>query len=599
MHSELSSTAVREKLSSTRQLLEQALNKKNKPLENTVIPSDEPTEIPHNQLKKPDFEQLNHIYENYMKVPTKQEDQCKGSSTQRSSSAPPIHQRTKEKLIKENEEKFKQECTFRPTINKTPHGKNKDNTERKLDREEWFKRLTRSRNEIVEHREKQKWTKEEDNSKNCSFRPNINSYRSLSTSQITVDERLYNHNESIKIKREQEKREKDEIEASAYPFSPQITQSVAVLIGTKKTQAPLYQRIYEVQQKKNALRQLEKEKSEKREGVTFQPSINQNSRRIAESKKQGNIMDRLSRTSSQIKDLSETCQTFISASSKPGNTKEFINRQQEHQTKCQKKKEELAKTLIQDLNLTFKPSINKNSNLIAKFKRNYSQETITDKIKRIGPEAQAIKLQLKEQISNEHYEKFTFEPEINNISRQMAGTANLSTYHEELKIKKKIKAEASVAEIQKICSFSPKINPSKRYSMMVSDKTPQANNGKGVPICVAGMQYKDYNAQPIISRYKQSGDILGDIEKARKEKEQVLNAKKQEKEIQISSNCTFRPQGLARMKSECHVEVKGMDRFYELKNIANRQKVEQDEREKKFLYRDLTRDLVYAPKELC
>ena len=134
---------------------------------------------------------------------------------------------------------------------------------------------------------------------------------------------------------------------------------------------------------------------------------------------------------------------------------------------------------------------------------------------------------------------------------------------------------------------------------MVSDKTPQANNEKGVPMCVAGMQYKDYNAQPIISRYKQSGDILGDIEKARKEKELILNAKKQEHEIQVFSNCTFRPQGLARMRSECHVEVKGMDRFHELKNIANRQKVEQDEREKKLLYRDLTRNLVYAPRELC
>lgn len=339
MHSELSSTAVREKLSSTRQLLEQTLNKKSRPLENTVKPSEDPTEISHNQLKKPDFEQLNHIYENYMKVPTKQKSQYKASLTQRSSSAPPVHMKTKEQLMKEKEEKFKQECTFRPTINKTPHGKNIDYAERKFDREEWFKRLTRSRNEIVEQREKQKRTKDEDNSKNCSFRPNINSYRSLSTSQISVDERLYNHGENIKFKREQQKREKDEIEASAYPFSPQITQSVAVLVGTKKNQAPLYQRIYEVQQTKNALRQLEKEKSEKREGITFQPSINQNSKKIAESKYQGSLMDRLSRTSSQIKDhLSETCQTFISTSSKPGSAKEFISRQHEHQTKSQKQK---------------------------------------------------------------------------------------------------------------------------------------------------------------------------------------------------------------------------------------------------------------------
>lgn len=339
MNSELSSSNVREKLSSTRHLLEQTLNKKGRQLDYTSKPMGDPIENTHNQLKKPDFEQLNHIYENYMKVPTKQKVQYKTSSSLRSSSAPPVFQKNKDQLVKEKEEKFKQECTFKPTINKIPQGKNLDYVERKFNREEWFKNLTKPKSEVMEQRERLKREKEEEDSRNCSFRPNISTYRSTSTSHISVEERLYNHGENKQVKREQLKREKDEMEAKLFPFSPQISESVAILMDNRKTQLPLYQRVYEVQQEKNALRQIEKEKNEERESLTFRPYINPNSKRLAANKCQGSIVDRLSRDTSQCKDqLSESSLTFASTSSKAYSAKEFLDRQQEHLMKSQKLK---------------------------------------------------------------------------------------------------------------------------------------------------------------------------------------------------------------------------------------------------------------------
>lgn len=338
LHSELSSNTVREKLSSTRHILEQTLSRKGRQLDYISKSNVQPIDNTHNQLKKPDFGQLNNIFENYMKVPTKQRIQYKSSSAQRSASAPPVYQKTKDLLIKEKEEKFKQECTFKPTINKVPHSKNLDYVERKFNREEWFKNLTKPRNEVLEQREKMKREKEEQDNQNCSFRPMISSFRSTSTSRLSIEERLYSI-ENKHSQREQIKREKDETEANSYPYSPQIADSVAVLMDKRKTQVPLYKRIYEVQQDKHALKQMEMEKIEKLENMTFRPYISPNSRKLAVNKCQGSLIDRLSRDTSQCKDrLSDSSLTFASSESKRYSPKEFLDRQKEHFMKSQKLK---------------------------------------------------------------------------------------------------------------------------------------------------------------------------------------------------------------------------------------------------------------------
>ena len=338
----LSSSGVREKLSSTRHLLEQTLSKKSRPTgPHHVAPknSDSPEDSLHNQLQKPNFVQLNHIYENYMKVPSKQPVQHQTRTYQRSSSAPPVWQKTKEQLLLEKEEKFKQECTFKPSINAIPQSKNLDYTGRKFDRTEWFKNLTRSKNEIVEQRERLKREKEEEDSKNCSFRPNISSFRSTASLALPVEERLYAKGENKQLRREQMKREKDEIEASAFPYSPQVAESVAVIMNDRKLQPPLYQRLYQVQAERAVLRQQYAEKKEEGEGLTFRPYLSPNSRKLAESRCAGSIFERLSRDNSQCKDrTSENSVSFSSTSTRPYNAKEFLDRQELLLKKSQEKK---------------------------------------------------------------------------------------------------------------------------------------------------------------------------------------------------------------------------------------------------------------------
>ena len=214
--------------------------------------------------------------------------------------------------------------------------------------------------------------------------------------------------------------------------------------------------------------------------------------------------------------------------------------------------------------LSFRPSINQNSCLIANYKHNYSQESLDEKLKRISDTALARKQELQDKLHNEHYDQYKFEPEINTLSRQLARSTNMTSYQDDSRAKKKLRAQASVAELQKICSFSPRINSPKRFS-------------------------------EVSSRYKQGDNIIGAIEKSRQEKQKASESLRKEGEVEELSRCTFKPKSLSKIRSESAIPVKGTDRFHELRSMAKKQQFDQAEREKKLLYRDSTRELCYSP----
>jgi hypothetical protein len=214
--------------------------------------------------------------------------------------------------------------------------------------------------------------------------------------------------------------------------------------------------------------------------------------------------------------------------------------------------------------LSFKPKINQNSSLIASYKRNYNQETLEQKIQRISDEALDKKNKLHEKLQSEHYEQYSFEPKINPLSRQLAKTTNLSNYQEDLRNKKKIKAQASVAELQKICSFSPKLHSPSRYS-------------------------------EVVSAYRQGENIVARIQKTQIEKNRLITNVKKEEEVENMSQCTFKPKTISRIRSDSSIKVKGVDRFNELRTMAKKQQYDKQVMEKKLLYRDCTRELVYTP----
>lgn len=150
------------------------------------------------------------------------------------------------------------------------------------------------------------------------------------------------------------------------------------------------------------------------------------------------------------------------------------------------------------------------------------------------------------------------------MSRQLGQSSNLSNSQEETRAKKKLKAQASVAELEKLCSFSPRINSPKRFST-------------------------------VNSYYKQGENILEKIENTRKEKISMISDIKTAEEQEKNQICTFKPKTLPRIRSDSNIQVKGTDRFHELRGMARKQQIDKEQREKKLLYRGLIRDLIYSP----
>lgn len=535
---ESSSNSVIQKLSTTRQLLEHTLNRKRR----TNLSIEEPVQQSlHHELSSPTFSHLNNIYSSYHKAPTDSKMNQKFSSPKRKPQSEPVFLKTKDKLKQENEIKFKEECTFKPKINQSSR-------EESTSREDLFEKLAKSKAEVVLEREKVKRQLED------MDRDRLSSRTKSISGDSRVEDRLYTK-ENKALKYEMIKRQQEEKEASSFPYSPQISSSTSKFHSPSK---PLYLRIKQVQDERALKKQ---QASECIEPVySFHPSISPNSHYLAKNRSKASQSSRLTHSSIS---KAQSINSSISIHTQPSNlstAQDFLDRQQSHQAKSEKEKALLFSASAE--NLKFKPTISENSKIILNCKRNLAGESFREKIDRIVKGDTERNRKLKNKLEKEVYGKYKFTPDINEISKVLV--KNSSFVVDDLKNKKKLRAQASVAEIEKTCSFSPCLNNNKRFDR-------------------------------VRSVYTQNEEILNGIEKKRKEKN--LNAKmvKDELEVKEREKCTFKPKRIPRISSDGDVKVKGVDRFYELRNLALRQKEEKEIREKKVLYKDSIRDMLYSP----
>lgn len=540
-----STSEVIQKLASTRKMLEKTLNKNHRlgvKVEQVKVPNNDL----HHELCSPTFSYINQIYESYSKAPVNSKVLSnKSPVVKRTASAPMIYLKTKEKLIQENEELIKKECTFKPKINKSPAKQSYD-SEELVSKQEWLLKMSKSKAEVLEQREKIKREQEDNLTKSSAFKSTTQSVSSNSA----VD-RLYT-NERKGLKMEQMKRENEEKEASLYNFSPVISKSSIALMNNKQ-EAPLYTRIKEVQEeiklKKNQLQT-------KTQNFCFKPKISEKSSRLAGYKCNESVIERLSKDSSKAKSISEQSSVPDKKESKSIDLKEFMNRQMEYLSKSQKEKQDLVSKSKQDLK--FQPKINETSNFIANFKHNYSAESQKEKIERITKGALAKKAEIKAELEKVVFSDLKFEPKINPISQKLAKSSRFLNDNKELKLSKKLKAQASVAELDKVCSFSPLLKSPKKF-------------------------------EGLHSRYSQSTNIMQEIERERELKIKNKQELRNSLDAKDLNECTFRPWKFERIEHEGNVCVKGAERFFELKNLACRQKYEKEMREKKVLYKDQAR----------
>ena len=297
------------------------------------------TEI-HKQLKKPNFKQISQIYSAYCKAQDPVVYKIKArplpKDNSRPSSAPLSRKAVVQDLINQRENEFKRNCTFKPRINNFIANRGE------LTQKQKVKQLARPKSELYERRERLKREQDENKMNHCTFKPSINKYKlGESYSEYPVEERLYLDAEAKWYQRERAQRAKEEEELGSFPFQPQVQSSIYKLVGNKKIQPPLYQRVQELQQEmyetKNHIRYLSEVNDE---NLTFQPKISQNSYILASNKKYRTTQcnSRCYSVNHSKKQCDESYNFTPYLTSMSNTSQNFLHRQKQYQARSQARK---------------------------------------------------------------------------------------------------------------------------------------------------------------------------------------------------------------------------------------------------------------------
>ncbi len=235
-----------------------------------------------------------------------------------------------------------------------------------------------------------------------------------------------------------------------------------------------------------------------------------------------------------------------------GSHEDFLERQRLMAERVKKKREELQAKLA-ERNYTFKPQINKTSEFIANTMDERHSEDFEQQVRRLSDMAVEKRMDKYQKLEKEHYAQYTFEPSINPQSKKLSRASSLNELanNENARQKRLMKLEEQNSLIENACSFKPTIIQNRKFS--------------NVP-----------------SYYRNPDDIMKTIDEKNKIKEKKLEEIKRQSEQEELRACTFRPEAnLARIDHDKQVQIRGLERFLELKELAKKQEEERKEREEK------------------
>lgn len=485
----------------------------------------------HKLLKNPSFNELNKLITEYPES-LNVSNQNSRPNSQRPRRAASTSRGSYERSPYTEEEHFK-ECTFKPQIREIPGKENK-----KIPLAQKIANLSKSKKDLIEEREKTKRNQELQQAITYNYTPSINSYTSKPS--IPLEDRF--KHERIRIEEREKLKRAFEVEKeSECTFKPQITKRKLV------SQLPLFQRVEEVQVDK--LKKYTKLRQKYELEHSFKPSINENSRNLSSQRK----MSTETRTSTSHRCLSRTSltqenSTFRLPTRENYLPNEFLNRQAQFSEKLAEKLREKTEEKLRNYNFT--PSINKTSSIIVETCT--SPMTLMQKSRKLS-DGNVEKVKKQEVIRENFYAQFRHSPEINENSRKIGRSSSISKLtenHSKDKLRQK-RAEELFNEDVKNCTFSPGINQSKQFSY-------------------------------IQSGYKQNAEIMKNIEKNLTDRTQKSKEIKYTYDYNELKNCSFKPEIKKTINRTGSLNtVKGLERYFELKEISKRLAKEKYERELK------------------
>ena len=421
-----------------------------------------------------------------------------------------------ERIRQEREEKATRECTFKPKIN--GHVKAQSKVFEIETYEEKMKRYERMKKE----RELEEATSRYEHKRPSSAYATRDNY---DEERRPIYERVGQIQMEIYEKEKLRKQQQYEEERKLLRSAPLINEESKRMVDKMKDRVPFTSRTHKmgeedeqtmVEREKLKRRYVEVRKEEM-EDCTFKPEVNEVSKKLTEMR---------------------------------GRTT-FLERQQMYKAREKKKQEMLAKR--EDAQHTFKPSISKTSDEICKANRGvdiYDRLTNRDK-KRMDF--------VKDAIAQEYYSKFSFQPQINQISSVIAAPTGLTELVNNTK-SKKVKEELVNKVLEKEnYSFQPKlISENDKY---LQDRKPLS--------------------------------VMKEPEKFLKRKDMKIAKAVMEMECEQLQECTFQPtiNTSCKTESDAPIVIKGLG-----KHIERGERAKRIQEEKKERHDEVFRPKVYSKK---
>eukprot|EP00854_Cymbomonas_tetramitiformis_P003370 gene3370-4239_t len=502
--------------------------------------------------------------------------------------------------------------------------------------------------QLAEPRRHDKWLGEkkkyeEESLKGCTFKPQTGRKPTFKPrNQIPVQERLYQQSETKFVAREKAKKELEEAQLGTCPFAPRINN-----YNAKKTYKPLQERLADLQRSKSekiARARMAQELEDPE--LTFQPRLNQTSMRIAEvpplgsrgpldenvqqicglhldlpelacpgahamerlvleerteeaamlgvtassahlierrMKKQEEIQSVMNEECTFQPAINQTSERMIQVMETFGRNPDFVQRQQEQQDVTMYRKHAKQRDAV-DEECKFVPQTNSSQVLHASRHVSMCHETQAEKMERLSYKDKIRKESLKENLQQQHFAQYSFEPKLNNVSRSMARSTTLGELvKDERRQKQCVKPRMCVEDL--IGDSSAGEGDGMHDEQVLSEAKKAAEEAERAqctfrPELVA--KSKKLPPRPYQVDMNHADTITRRIAEYQKEKEQRLEEYRAAQQYEELEACTFSPATnktkVPATRSSTPVVVRGLGRHLELQEMAKRMKVEHEDR---------------------
>ncbi|CAJ1457462.1 unnamed protein product [Effrenium voratum] len=430
----------------------------------------------------------------------------------------------------------------------------------------------------------------------CTFQPSINTRsefyarRSRGCVAEPLPERLFHEADKRANLRNKAKEIMEADSLCSYTFQPQINQS-----KSQGSRAPLHQRAEALQKRREERVRSAQLAEERRADNYFQPKISSRSERLVQRKRDqlyrcasqgqvdclkqlGPVEERLYAEAQEKEQRRVALQDFHAAEAQSlpsmddtsrkicklsvyfqGEQQDFLTRQQTFELAKQKRIEVRAQHMEKEC--SFQPKITETSRQLVCNNVEMLGETPEERINRLAIRDAERREQTRQELELLHHKDCTFKPEINPTSQVLAASryeASSASASEEGPHERLYRSGVSKSRLMDdACadqySFRPQLDPQsrKRYAH-------------------------------VKSRYSNRQDLMESIRQEQEKKAEYLLERRRELEEERIADCTFAPRVAEAFQDiQKPVVVSGLDRYFELKNLAQRKQQEQKEREQK------------------